>query len=325
GPFYDELLRAGANPKAHRCSGRYSISWHRFLKRQLTAGRYDVVHLTAPLPNAFLLRSRGLPVVGRLNYPKMNHGWYPTRLKLLDSYCSRLFDAYVVVSKAILKQFVERGYEAKKLHLIYNGITPQPHPTSALRQELGIPDGQRVVGTIGRMRHEKGMDLFLRAAAELSRRMPDVSFVIAGDGPDRAKLEALAESLNLGGKVRFLGFRRDAANVLGGFDVLLYLSRWEAFSNTILEAMSAGVAVVASAVGGNIEAIQHGIDGKLVSAEDWLGAAAAVEHLLRHPSERSALGAAAVRNVRAFSTETMVRKHEALFRALAGAAPSDII
>jgi len=139
GPFYDKLAELGAKPLGFSCAGRYSWAWHRFLARHLDETRYDVVHLTATLPNVWLLRSRGLKVVSRLNFPRVKHGWYPMQIKALDRFCSRFFDGYAVVSKAIRQQFIERGYLPDKLHLIYNGVrVPAAGSASTLRHELGI-------------------------------------------------------------------------------------------------------------------------------------------------------------------------------------------
>lgn len=317
GPFYEQLVELGAKPFSHPCPGRYSLSWHRFLTAHLRAHRYDVVHLTATLPNVWTLRCHGVPVVSRLNFHRVSRGLYPMRFAPLDRFCSRFFDAHVVVSRSIERHFVARGYDQRKLHLIYNGIELNEARPSTLRAELGLAPGCPVVGTIGRMRPEKGMDLFLQAARLLADKFSHVQFVIAGDGDERANLEALVRTLGLEQKVHFLGFRRDARNVLTGFDVLLYLSRHEAFSNTIIEAMGSRLPVVAAAVGGNVEALQEGAAGILVPPEDPPAAAVAVERLLRDDAARRALTDAAMVAVQEFSVEALVRKHEDLFASLA--------
>ncbi len=317
GPFHEKLMAAGVRPLACECPGRYSWKWHRFLQAQLARVPYDVTYLTAPLPNVWTLRRAGSKVVGRLNYPRVKHGWYPMSIKSLDRFCSRFFDGYAVVSKAIRAQFIERGYDPAKLHLIYNGVRVPESATSTLRQELGIAPDRLVIGTIGRMRHEKGMDVFLRSAALIAAEQPRACFVIAGAGDQEGNLRALTETLGLRERVHFLGFRHDVANVLSGFDLLLYLSRWEAFSNTIIEAMALKVPVVATAVGGNVEAVEHGVTGILVEPENHVGAAAASLALLRDPAQRRQLGEAAHVRVRLFSEEEMVARHEALFLRLA--------
>lgn len=318
GPFYEKLVEIGANPVAFHCEGRYSMAWHAFLADHLRSHHYDVVHATVPTPNLWLLRRHGLKVVGRLNYPRMKHAWYPMRLTILDRFVSRFVDAYVAVSKSIVQQFTQRGYAPEKIHLIYNGVDRAPDGFgSTLRKELNIPDNHLVVGTLGRMRYEKGHDLFVKVAANLAAQYPLLTFVVAGDGDHRSECEALARSLGVADRIRFLGYRKDPRNVLKGFDILLYLSRWEAFSNTIIEAMSLGVAVVTTAVGGNVESVENEVNGLLVPPEDCLAATKAASGLLRDSKKRADLIAQARLSVEEFSAETMVRKHEALFAALA--------
>jgi glycosyltransferase involved in cell wall biosynthesis len=146
---------------------------------------------------------------------------------------------------------------------------------------------------------------FLRIAKRISQHMPnvDVEFVLAGDGPLRAELEREAQSLGIGDRVVFLGDRRDIPAVMASLDVAVLTSDSESLSNVILEAMAAGLPVVAYRVGGNPELVSSE-DGKLqrgelLSAGDEAGFAAAVEHLLATPSMRAQFG----RNARQFAEE----------------------
>jgi L-malate glycosyltransferase len=140
----------------------------------------------------------------------------------------------------------------------------------------------------------KGHSGFLRIAKRINQRMPDVEFVLAGDGPLRAELEREAEALGIGNRVLFLGDRRDIPAVMASLDVAVLTSDSESLSNVILEAMAMGLPVVAYRVGGNAELLSHEREqlqrGELISAGDEEGFAAAVERLLAAPSMRERFG-----------------------------------
>jgi glycosyltransferase involved in cell wall biosynthesis len=139
---------------------------------------------------------------------------------------------------------------------------------------------------------------FLRIAARINRQMPDIEFLLAGDGPLRKELEKQAQDLGLGNRVIFLGDRRDVPSVLASMDVAVLTSDSESLSNVILEAMAAGLPVVAYGVGGNAELVNQE-RGVLLPAGDEEGFAAAVGRLLASPSIRVQLG----RNSRKFAQE----------------------
>src|SRR5208282_5590523 len=167
---------------------------------------------------------------------------------------------------------------------------------------------------------------FLRIAAQVHQntahqRMPDAEFVLVGDGPLRQQLENEASSLGLGASAIFLGDRQDMPAVLASLDVAVLTSDSESLSNVILEAMAAGLPVVAYRVGGNAELIdeKRGDEkrGQLISAGDEEGFAAAVERLLSAPSIRAQFG----HNARKFAEENFglenVRaRYEACYQTL---------
>jgi glycosyltransferase involved in cell wall biosynthesis len=157
---------------------------------------------------------------------------------------------------------------------------------------------------------------FLRVAKRINQQMPDVEFLLAGDGPLRAELEREARTLGIGDRVVFLGDRRDIPAVMASLDVAVLTSDSESLSNAILEAMAAGLPVVAFRVGGNAELVNEQ-RGELVSAGDEEGVAAAVERLLSAPSMRAQFG----HNARKFAEENFglenVRaRYEACYQTL---------
>jgi glycosyltransferase involved in cell wall biosynthesis len=173
------------------------------------------------------------------------------------------------------------------------------------------------VGMVARMNaHYKNHAGFLRMAARINRQMPDVEFLLAGDGPLREELERQAQELGLGNRVLFLGDRRDIPSVLAAMDVAVLTSDSESLSNVLLEAMAAGLPVVAYRVGGNAELVNDE-RGILVPAGDEEGFASAVGRLLGSSSMRSRLGHGA-REFAAenFALESIRARYEDCYRTL---------
>ena len=131
------------------------------------------------------------------------------------------------------------------------------------RATLGIPPGSFVVGTVGRLSHQKDPQTWVRTASLVATEVPDARFVIVGDGDLRSETESLVAALGLGDRVTFTGLRDDVPRILPAFDALLLTSRWEGLPLTIPQAMASGVPVVASAVDGNGEIVQDGENGLL--------------------------------------------------------------
>src|ERR687894_2861477 len=184
------------------------------------------------------------------------------------------------------------------------------------------PTGLRerpLVGVVARLQPEKGVANFLKAAVRVAPQFPEAHFVIAGDGPLRQELVSLAEDLGLRDRVHFLGFRSDASELMGSLDVLVVPSLTEGSPLVTLEAMAAGVPVVASAVGGIPDQIRHDKEGLLVPPGDTDALSNALLALLRDPPRSRRLGEAGRRRVASrFSHATMVRQIEDVYRDVLG-------
>ncbi|MEP6593275.1 MAG: glycosyltransferase [Acidobacteriota bacterium] len=221
----------------------------------------------------------------------------------------------VANSPAAREVLTAEGVAPGSIAVIANGVDPL---------WFDLPDHQRpirTVITVANLRPEKSHEALLEAAAALAPTHPDLRFQIVGDGPRRQALEARAAALGLGGSVHFLGHRDDVPALLAAADLFVLPSRSEAFPNGVIEAMAAGLPVVACAVGGLVDLIEPGTTGLLVPPGDAAALAAAIARLAGDAVEAASLGRAARLAVRQrYSFDRMVGSFEDLYRTGLGAA-----
>ncbi len=222
------------------------------------------------------------------------------------------------VSHDLKRHMAAEGLPEGRIEVVHNGIELGPEPSSDaaadLRQRLEVPAGALVVGTVARLDPVKHLQTLVEAVSQLTHRGRQVHVVVIGDGPERHSLERETQAHRMEHAVHFLGHRDDARAWLPGMDVYVNSSISEGISLTILEAMAAGVPVVATAVGGTPE-IVTGEVGRLVPARDPSAVAAALEALADRPSLRAALGRAArARVAEHFTIETMTARYLRMYR-----------
>lgn len=187
-----------------------------------------------------------------------------------------------------------------------------------LRRHLDLRPDTKLVGIVARLVPIKDHETFLAAAARVARADPAAHFVVAGDGPLRARLEAAAQRAGLGARAHFLGWWGDLPALYADLDVVALTSRNEGTPVCVLEAMAAGVPVVATAVGGVPDVVRHGETGLLVPPGDPAALAAALASLLADPDRRSALGLAGRRVAYpAYDAKALIARVEAVYRELA--------
>ncbi len=228
----------------------------------------------------------------------------------------RLCDRIVCNSAAAAGRLEQSGIRRSRLVIIPNGLADESFAVTppALPREPNVVR----IGMISRMNHPvKRHDLFLRVAARLARRFPQLQFVLVGDGPLRAGLEALVAHLELTDRVHFLGDCRDIPAVLAALDITVLPSSSESLSNVILESMAAGVPVVAARVGGNSEVVEDGKTGFLFGPGDEEMFAALLETLALQPELRQRVGSAARARAQAEYSIARVQEHyQQLYRGL---------
>jgi glycosyltransferase involved in cell wall biosynthesis len=226
----------------------------------------------------------------------------------------RLCDRVVCNSKAAAGRLESAGVRPSKLAVIPNALREESFAKTA--PALAVRPGLLRVGMISRMNDPvKRHDLFLRVAARLAPEFPHAEFVLIGDGPLQPGLQQLAGQLGLSDRVAFLGDRRDIPAVLASLDISVLPSASESLSNVILESMAAGVAVLASAIGGNVELIESGKSGLLFSSGDEKAFATELARLLTHADLRKALGDAARERAQSgYSMNAIKQQYQRLYR-----------
>ncbi len=227
-------------------------------------------------------------------------------------------DAEVAVSDYMLDR-MRRHSHARRIQRIYNGVDPDTY--RPLDDAGGSPAADVVVGFAGRLISGKGADHLIRAVAR-AREQTSIRLLIAGDGPERPRLQALARALELGAGVEFLGIVDDAAAFWRSCDIAAVPSDAfiESFSMTTLEAMACGAAIVASRNGAIPELMVDGVTGTLVAPGDVAALAQALVAYAEQPELRDLHGAAArARAIDRFQMEDCARAYLDLFGELAAA------
>jgi len=234
----------------------------------------------------------------------------------LEQVLARLSERVVCCSGAVESHAArDLRIPARLLALVPNGIDPPPPAARAEALDLLGRPAAPVVGCVGGLARHKGQAVLLRAIDRLSGGGAGPTVVFVGDGPERPALEAGAAALAGRARVLFLGERADARRLLPAFDVVVVPSiEREGFGLAALEAMDAGVAVVASRVGGLPEVVQDGRSGLLVPPGDEAALAAAIARLLSRPDERGQFGAEGRRRVESsFRAAPMTRRIETVY------------
>jgi glycosyltransferase involved in cell wall biosynthesis len=255
----------------------------------------DVVHahgFKADIYVVLALRGRGIPFVSTC------HTWYDNDLMVtlygkLDRLVLRSFARVVAVSDEVRQRLLKAGVRDERIRMVRNGIDLRPFDGAnpSLRDEAG--ESVLMVGLIGRLAWEKGVDVFLQAAARVLAESSAAKFVVVGEGPDRERLDRLIDQLEIRGTVSMLGRRDDMPAVYASLDIMVSSSRQEGLPMAILEGMASSLPLVASAVGEVPTVVQDGVTGLLVPAEDVERLATSILELLRDAAKRKRFGAAA--------------------------------
>jgi glycosyltransferase involved in cell wall biosynthesis len=296
----------------------------------------DVVQCTnvsARLVGVFCAKRVRVPVViATERTTRLLYSSFGSRIYLFfEKYALRSADLVIANSAAGCEFVLSRGVAAERTRVIHNGVDSDRlqiiRSPSHIRQELGLTDQAFVIGMVARLEALKDPAVFITACVRVMSRLPDVYALLVGDGPLLNDMKFLAQQTDFSGRIIFTGRREDVADVLQIMDVVLLTSRKvEGCSNSLLEAMALGKPVIATAVGGTVELIEHEQNGLLVAPGKADELAEAVCRVYSDAGLRDRLGRNARETVsQQFSQTAMVRAYEATCIDLLARKSGDLI
>ncbi|HTV44820.1 MAG TPA: glycosyltransferase family 4 protein [Stellaceae bacterium] len=296
---------------------RFRLGHYRSLMREAhrLIGEHEirVLHSNSAAPCQWLApvaRQERLPLLAHLHIGYLRRSRYVFLLHQAS--------LVVGVSRQVVEPFLDDGLAAERTHVIYNGIDfarLRRQTDDDPRRRLGIADDAVVISAIGSLIQRKGQDVLIRAFSRLDATR-NIQLLVVSDGPERQKLEQLTAELGLQRRIRFLGYYDDLVGVYAASDIVALASRADAFGLVLAEAGYFGLPVVATAVGGIPEVVEHGATGLLVPPDDPAALSTALARLIDDRDYRERLGRAGKKRVeRLFGVERMVADfHEAYDR-----------
>jgi len=315
---------ADAQIPVHAISKRWKFDppayWR--LKRLITRLRPSLVHTWLFAANCY-----GRQAAWRAGVPHIVAGercvdrWKVWHELAIDRYLARRTERIVTNSHGVVDFYVGHGIPAKKFDVIPNGIepfvNPAPQPRAALLQELGLPADAQLIGAVGRLWPQKGYKDLIWVTELLKVVGNKTHLLIIGEGPQYAQLVRWRDCVQITDRVHFLGHRNDVPALLPHLTCFWSGSAYEGQSNAIMEAMYAGVPVIATDIPGNRDLIAPEETGLLYPVGDRATLARLTQRLLDDPALGSRLSAAAQQRMREhFSVEQMVERYTAFYQRI---------
>ncbi len=289
-------------------------------------GNYDIVHCHSSKGGLLGRIAARLAGVKRIYftahgwgcYNQQEYGWAKRIMKVCERIGARCSDKVICVSESAKRDAIGWGIaEPDKFIVIRNGVSWLPQTSrEQARRTLGFTDDQVVLGMVGRLAYPKHPIMFLQAAKRIQASLPQAVFVLVGGGPLEDECRKYVRDNGLDGKALLLGEQSPAKtrNLLPGFDAFVLASRFEGLPLTIIEAMFAGLPVVASDVGGVKELVQNDRNGFLFAADEMDELTRKIEYLIHNRDERLRMGREGQRIAQLhFSAERMTHQYESLY------------
>lgn len=286
--LHERALAEGIESHLIPCRGQLDRAVPAAIRALAASTRADVIHAhgyKADVYTYIALRNTPLPLVSTC------HTWYDDNLLLwlygvIDRRVLRRYNAVVAVSDHVRDQLLRAGVDPSRVHFIRNGIDLRPFTNTTPSLRRLAPEGALIVGWVGRLTHDKGPDIFLRAIAQVRAQLPNVHYFMVGEGPYRPQVERLITHLALGDIVHLLGQRSDMPGIYASCDLMVSTSRQEGLPMAILEGMAASRPWIATSVGAVPLAIHHNHSGLLLQPEDADSLAHALNQLLKDSAQR---------------------------------------
>ena len=293
----------------------------------------DIVHSHSEFSDVAALAARvrrRAPVIVRSVHYGYQHEWRkrPLRRLLFSQFLYPIYyQQEIGISQGIQERLDARLWSrllGKKSMYLNNAINlkrfEKAYPSrQELRRQLGLPEDQFIIGSVGRLSEQKDYQTLVRAAAIVMGISPQAYFIQAGDGEQRQELEALAADLGLTGKFHFLGRQPEIEKYLAAMDLFVSSSLWEGLPTVILESMASGVPVVATDIPGTRDLIEAGVNGWLAQAGNPEALAQKIMEALHSPELRATFIQRSRQVVNRFSIENVAQQHERLYQTLAAA------
>lgn len=228
----------------------------------------------------------------------------------------------VAVSEDVKRRLVDyEGLSADRIAVIYNGVRPVPALSRARKAEIrksqGVPPDAFLVGSVGRIDPIKNYPLLVESFAAAAQCRNEFRGILIGDGPERTKIEALVRSCRLQSRFGLTGYRSDARDLVQCLDLFVLCSLSEGTSVALLEAISAGIPVVVTAVGGNPEIVEHGKTGWVIPSDSKKSLTSAIlEASADREKTRRYAEAGKRRYEEKFSFDAMISNYRAIYRDL---------
>lgn len=332
GPIENELRDAGVQVHLVGKRGKLDPSAVLRLTNKLRELSPAIVHTWLFAANSYgriAAKRAGVPVIvaGERCVDPWKRWWHHA----IDRRLAGMTDRIVTNSQGIVEFYVRHGIGREKFTVIPNAVvsSDDAHKTNVklskaeFFQRLGLEPRGRVVGAVGRLWKQKGYKDLIWAGELLRVAHQDVWIVIVGDGPERGALQHFRDQIHAERAIKFVGHREDAAELMSAFDILWNGSLYEGQSNTILEAMSLGIPVIASDIPGNRDLVVHGQTGYLYPLADVQSLIRQSNALLRDDETMRRMGDGARERVRSeFSLQKMVEAHSELYQSLLSAKPT---
>jgi glycosyltransferase involved in cell wall biosynthesis len=320
--LYSALREHGIDPIVLPTRGSFDLTYALKLTRLLIQHKIAIVHthlLTSAVYGSLAARCTRIPVVctfhGTADFPP-GVRWQRAKVRAFDRAANRVAFVSAALREACRDLVPLRHARAD---VVWNGIDASEFCSDAgnvIRSELGIRADETVIGAVGNVRPDKAYDVLLRAADILHRRGSKYRFVIVGDTRTRLydELAAMRRELGLDEAVVFTGFRSDVARLLAAFNVFVLTSRAEGFSLSTLQALSAGVPVVATRCGGPEDILEDFVTGLLVSNGDPGAIADGIQRIVTDTELSRRVTSGGRRLIRErFARKTMVSRYEAIY------------